>query len=67
MLDREISKESKREIAPSTKPRNERLISKIAGPSNAGKKALTLTFQVCHLLPQSLYPCINGINKKRLD
>ena len=29
---------------------------------NARKKALTTTFQVCHLLPQSLNVCINGIN-----
>ena len=32
--------------------------------TNAGKKTLTTTLQVCHLLPQSLNACINGINNK---
>ena len=46
------------------KPINERLISKTAGLTDARKKVLTTTFQVCHLLPQSLNPCINGVNSR---
>ena len=64
MLDKEISKESKRESASSTKPKNERLISKTARPTDARKKALATTFQVYHLFPQSLNMCINGVNSK---
>ena len=64
MLDREISKGSRRETASLTKPRNEGLVSKMAGLANAGKKALTTTLQVCHLLPQCLNSCINGVNSR---
>ena len=46
------------------KPRNKRLISKAAGSTNARKKALTMTLQVHHLLPQSLDACINSINSR---
>ena len=42
--------------------RNESLVSKTAKPTNARKKALATTLQVCHLLLQSLNPCINSIN-----
>ena len=48
----------------STKPRNKGLISKTTGSTNAGKKALTTTLQVYHLLPHSLNACINGINSR---
>ena len=64
MLDKEVSKESKREIASSTKPRNEGLISETTGFVNVRKKVLAATFQVCYLLPQSLNSCINGVNNK---
>ena len=43
---------------------DKRLISKEAGSTNAGKKALATTLQVCHLLPQSLEACISGINNR---
>ena len=46
------------------KPRNKGLISKTAGSTNAGKKTLTVAFQVSHLLPQSLDACVNGINSR---
>ena len=36
----------------------------MTGSTNARKKALTTTLQVCHLLPQSLDVCINGINSR---
>ena len=51
MLDKEVSKESKREIASLIKPRNERLISKTTGFDDVRKKVLAATFQVCYLLP----------------
>ena len=43
------------------KPRDKRLVSKVAGPTNASKKMLTTTLQVYHLLLQSLNPCVNSI------
>ena len=44
------------------KPKNKGLISKTAGSTNVGKKMLTTTLQVNHLLAQSLDACVNGIN-----
>ena len=52
---------SKRRKKKSTKPRDKRLVSKAAGPINASKKTLTTTLKVCHLLLQSLNPCVNSI------
>ena len=43
------------------KPKDKRLVSKAVGPTNASKKTLTMTLKVCHLLLQSLNPCVNGI------
>ena len=45
----------------STKPRDKRLVSKAAGPTNASKKTLTTALQVCHLLLQSLNSCVSSI------
>ena len=42
-------------------PRDKRLVSKAAGPTNANKKTLTTTLKICHLLLQSLNPCVNSI------
>ena len=36
----------------------------MTGPTNTRKKALAMTLQVYHFLPQSLNPCINGINSR---
>ena len=56
-------KEEKKETASSlTESRNEGLISKTARPTNARKKALARTLQVCHLFLQNLNLCINNIN-----
>ena len=41
---------------------NESLISKTARPTNARKKVIATALQVCHLLLQSLNPCVNNIN-----
>ena len=60
---REEKKNRKKEIASSsTESENESLISKTTGPIDARKKALVPALQVCHLLLQSLNPCINSIN-----
>ena len=60
---REEKKNRKKEIASSsTESENESLISKTAGPIDARKKGLVPALQVCHLLLQSLNPCINSIN-----
>ena len=56
-------KEEKKETASSsTESRNEGLISKMARPTNARKKALATALQVCHLFLQTLNPRINSIN-----
>ena len=36
------------------KPKDKRLVSKAARPTNASKKTLTTTLQICHLFLQSL-------------
>ena len=60
---REEKKNRKKEIASSsTESENESLITKTTGPIDARKKALVPALQVCHLLLQSLNPCINSIN-----
>ena len=59
---REGKKKEKEIASPSTKSGNESLISKTVRPTNARKKALVTTLQVCHLFLQNLNPCINSIN-----
>ena len=50
-------------IAPSSmKFGNETLVSKTIGPTNARKKALVTTLQICHLFLQKLDTGIYSIN-----
>ena len=44
------------------KSRNETLISKATGSTNAGKKMLTATLQISHLFFQKLNRSIYGLN-----
>ena len=60
-LKKEKNRKKKKKGTASTKPRDKRLVSKVAGPTNASKKMLTTTLQVCHLLLQSLNSCVSSI------
>ena len=51
-----------KETVLSMKSRNETLISKAIGPTNAGKKTRTATLQISHLFLQKLNTSVYGLD-----
>ena len=62
MTKTEKQRKEKETVLSSMKSSNETLISKATGSTNAGKKMLTATLQISHLLLQKLNASVYGLN-----
>ena len=58
----EKQRKGKETVISSVKSRNETLIPKVTGSTNAGKKTLTATLQISHLFLQKLNTDVYGPN-----